>query len=347
MDSVILSVILPTIGDEKKLIRFCSSLFASSLSVELCICGKPSEETIISLAENFSDKIIVFPENSADKALKKARGAYVMFSDTSVIFSEDAFETMLVRGRGSACVCNAAEVSCGTSAKLLRDNFSLYDTACVNSYFSFLLNNRVITENKLSLCGSDAFSIMLFIADYIRSDIPVVIDEVLMYRDGHFKNDISADLSLIEEYANVFKITNNHQASLFFLNLIFSNFIENKDEKSFLVMRAAALPFKEDFIIIAWLEASFGIDAKALVSDNAEYESFKYGGANVYYKEIALPLNKNDVVMYFYSGKFGVDVLKKCIGAWLYYKLYRGKNGAIKRLGCKLCRKLLGGEFDA
>ena len=51
------------------------------------------------------------------------------------------------------------------------------------------------------------------------------------------------------------------------------------------------------------------------------------------------------VVRDFYGGKLSFGTLRRCIAAWLYFKLYR-MGGAAKKLGCKVCSKLAGGDLN-
>ena len=45
------------------------------------------------------------------------------------------------------------------------------------------------------------------------------------------------------------------------------------------------------------------------------------------------------------KGKVVFGTLRRCIAAWLYFKLYR-MGGAAKKLGCKVCSKLAGGDLN-
>ena len=47
----------------------------------------------------------------------------------------------------------------------------------------------------------------------------------------------------------------------------------------------------------------------------------------------------------FHGGKLSFGTLRRCIAAWLYFKLYR-MGGAAKKLGCKVCSKLAGGDLN-
>ena len=50
--------------------------------------------------------------------------------------------------------------------------------------------------------------------------------------------------------------------------------------------------------------------------------------------------------MSFYSGKFGMADLKRCIAAYVYFKAYRMKPGFIRDKLCELCKRRLGGDFN-
>ena len=47
----------------------------------------------------------------------------------------------------------------------------------------------------------------------------------------------------------------------------------------------------------------------------------------------------------FADFRLSFGTLRRCIAAWLYFKLYR-MGGAAKKLGCKVCSKLAGGDLN-
>ena len=343
MNAVYISVILPEVRDESKLRRFCSSLFAASVNTELCICGRISEDTALSLGRDYGEKIKLFPPQTVNRAIEKALGTYILFSDEAVTFADDALETLIVRGQGNACICNAAYVENGNSVKLMSAGFRLSDAACESVFTNYLFKNKIISQYSLRLTGDDSLAVRIFAADYMRYERFILIDEVLMYTDSR-ENTAELNAETLGEYAAVFSGTDDDTAAMFFLKAVFTSACENMSAAVFAALKAVTEKFADRPVVLAWLEAQIGVDTDVLL--NGDFSQFRCTGNELHYKEICLPMNKNDVIMNFYSGKFGIDVLKKCIGAWLYYKIYRGKNGAVKKIGCKLCRRLLGGEFD-
>ncbi len=345
MSRVNVSVILPEISSQSKFTRFCTSLFASDLSIELIACGELSEAVLAGVSESYADKIKLFPSASLSKALEKAEGDFVMFSDVNVTFAPNAIEKMIVASRGKAAVANASLVT-DNAQKLFSENFTLDELASKSVYYNFLLSNDIIKANTLTLCGTDTLSIMLFIADYCRYDIILAVNEVLFYADSELKYYCSQSIAYLSEYANIFKLTANPTATLFFLRAVFSALLPSLNAESFDALKSVTSAFADDYLTLSWLKNTFGVDSLAL-ANNARFEDFKYNGNGVFYKEVTLPVTPDSVVKNFYFGKFGIDVLKKCIGAWGYYKFYRRKDDFIKKFGCKLFKKLLGGDFDA
>lgn len=171
------------------------------------------------------------------------------------------------------------------------------------------------------------------------------LHEVLVYSDS--KNEYTSDdsISYIEEYAKIFSLTQNDKASIFFIKAVFTALLANMNAETFEVLKSTVRAFSDSVIILAWIRASFSVDVDMLLDENSYFGDFKVNGTNVYYKEVTLPMVPDSVVRNFFSGKYGIDMLKKCIGAWLHYKFYCRKDGKIKTLGCKLSRKLLGGDF--
>lgn len=346
MNVVYISVIIPEIKEEGKLVRFCSSLFSSQVNAELLICGKISEETASALGKDYGDKIKVFAPGAVSKAVENAAGAYIMFADDSIVFADEALETLIVRGKGEPCVCNAAYIDCGGSVKLMKSGFGINDAAAESISCIYFFRKSVIAQNGLYLTGCDSLAVRILAADYMRFERFTAVDEVLMYTDRKIKPEAVSDVQTVKDYAPVFSQTGDAVSTMFFLNAVFTAAADNMNSDVFEMLKAVAECFNENTAILCWIEARFGIDTAVLLDGSSDYSLFKADSRELHYKEVCLPMNKNDVIMNFYSGKFGVDVLKKCFGAWLYYKLYRGKDGIVKKLGCKLCRKLLGGDFD-
>ncbi len=343
----IISVILPLVSDKSKLARFCTSLFSCSLDVELIICS--ADKNALSV-EN-SDKIKVVSAESElaalNSAILNAQGKFIVLSDEGVTFSNNALEKMIVASKGNSAACNVGLVSSSDCNKAYRENFSFDELPTKPYVFNHLLSADVIKSNALTLCGTDAFSLMLFIADYYRYDNCNIVNEVLVYTDGQYEYSKDTVLAYVVSYAEVFALTQNVLASMFFLSVVFNALLTNLNNESFEVLKTVTGAFKEDFALIAWIRATFGVDTTILCDENSSLSDFKNTGTGVFYKEVTLPVTADSIIRNFYFGKFGIDVLKKCIGAWGYYKFYRMKDGPVKKYGCMICQKLLGGDIDA
>ncbi len=343
----IISVILPSVSENKKLARFCATLFAGSLDVELLICGKVGADIPEALADRI--KVIAADDEltALNDALSVARGKFILLSDVSVTFADNALEKLIVASRGNASACNVGVVSADSSAKAFTQSFSFDELSSKPYYFNHLLSADVIRGNEIAPCGTDALSLMLFIADYYRYDICNTTDEVLMYTDGKAEYSAENALAFITEYANVFALTQNTAASIFFLRAVFTALLNKLNAECFEVLKSVTSLYSEDYAVLSWLKSTFAVDTAMLCDENSSFADFKNNGTGIFYKEVTLPITADAVVKNFYFGKFGVDVLKKCIGAWGYYKFYRMKDGAVKKYGCKLFLKLLGGDLDA
>ncbi len=351
MSAVNVSIILPSVSDKSKFARFCSSLFASELNIELLVCEAVDDEMISSLSEAYAEKIKII--NAIDRtqavstALNIAQGKFLMFSDVSVTFAPSAVERLIVASRGRAAAANVGLVSGTECNKAFRDGFSFDELSSCAVYFNHLISADVIKANSIGICSGDSLSLMLFLADYYRYDSCNTVNEVLIYSDIQAKYSSNESLVYLNQYANIFKVTGNTAATLFFTRAVFSALLPELNAESFEALKSVTAEFADDYLLLSWIKSTFDIDSFALTDAAAHYEAFKYNGTNVYYKEITLPVTSDRVVKNFYFGKFGIDVLKKCIGAWGYYKFYRRKDDFIKKFGCKLFKKLLGGDFDA
>ncbi len=347
MSRVNVSVILPRVSDKSKFTRFCASLFASELSVELIVCGELPEEVLSAVSESCANKIKLIRSsdtNALVNAVQIAEGDFLLFSDVNVTFAPNAIEKMLVASRGNTAVANVASVNGG---KIFSESFLLDELFSKGIYFNFLLSADVVKGNSVTFCGNDALSIMLFIADYCRYDTLTAVNEVLFYTDVEPQCACAQALPYLPQYADIFKATGNVSAELFFLRAVFSALLQELNAEAFEALKAVTAAFAEDYSTLSWLKNTFEIDVAALADENTLFADFKYNGASAFYKEVKLPVTSDSVVKSFYFGKLGIDTLKKCIGAWGYYKFYRRKDDFIKKLGCKLFKKLLGGDFDA
>ena len=115
-------------------------------------------------------------------------------------------------------------------------------------------------------------------------------------------------------------------------------------ERAFDMFCAAAKPFFENSAYEAYALAAFNVDS-ALLREGCRAGEFVSAGTNAMYKEVTLPILADDVVRDFYGGKLSFGTLRRCVAAWLYFKLYR-MGGAAKKLGCKICSRLAGGDLN-
>lgn len=346
MSSVNISVILPAVSSDEKFNRFCSSLFSGNLSTELLICDNSGH---LNVNNDFSEFIsIVSSENKTEAlnaALNAVKGKFVIIADDSVILAPEALEKLIVASAGKSAVCNVGVIADGECHKAFIENFQSEDAASKPIYFNHILSADVIRNNQLFFCGADELSLMLFLADYYRYDEFTAVNEVLMYTDENKVYSFTESIAYIPEYANVFKLTGNTTATVFFLSAVLSALLPSMNEPLFAVLKKVINEFSEDKLLLAWAKSAYGIDTELLCDENSSYTDFRFNGSKIYYREVNLPIVPDAVVRNFYSGKYGVDMLKKCIGAWLHYKFYCRKDGFLKKLGCKLSRKLLGGDF--
>lgn len=344
-NGVYLSVILPEVSDESRLMRFCSALLGIKYEIELLICGNVSEETSTEIYKKFSRKVKFFPEDGADEAVYSAKAKYIIFSDVNAAFAENAVSELVLKFWNCSGVCNAAVIEDGNSRRLLREGFRFNEAAAEKIYCNYFIQKNVITENKLHLHGSDPVSVLLFIAMCAAKTEFSVLDEVLVYTDKTEKCTGTADRDYLGAVCDAVK-TADFEAQMFLARLVCTLASENMNADTFEALKTVMAAIKDTPVIAEWARGVFGFDTDILFDGDTTAESFGDKIRSVHYKEISLPMNRRDVIMNFYSGKFGIDVLKKCIGAWLYYKFYRGKDGFLKKLGCKAARRLLGGEFD-
>lgn len=349
MSSINVSVILPSVSDSAKLNRFCTTLFSGKLSIELIVCSEADNAVFGDISQEYVNYIRVV--NSAIKvdalknALEASQGKFIIISDENVIFAPNSIEKMIVASSGKMSVCNAAIVSGEESRKLFADKFTITEASQNPVAYNFLLSGESVRKNKIYPCGTDNLSLMLFIADCLRYEQCFVINEVLMYSDSSQEVSFSEAVGYLSEYAEIFAKTGNDVVSMFFINSIYSLLLNNLNSETYEYLKSVLIPFKDNDLIIQCIRFAFRIDTDMLCDENSDYGDFEYNGENVFYKEVTLPFLPDNAIRNFYSGKFGIDVLKKCVGAWLYYKFYRRKDDFIKKVGCKLSCRLLGGDF--
>ncbi|MDD6275452.1 MAG: hypothetical protein PUB20_01300 [Clostridia bacterium] len=345
MDSI--TVILPYVSDVKKLTRFCTSVFSYSNIAELLLCHIDDSEALAEMDSSILNNIKAFSGNdnysAFCKAISEAKGDYILISDINCIYAPDAFIKMT--NSGKACACNIGFTDGNKCDNLFRENFTFDELASRSKYSNYLLKTDVIRQNQLLPKNISPFEILSFIAAYSVYDEIESIHETLVYTDLLIENE-SVDFSFCPDASFFFKASANDKSTYFYLRNVISRYISNPTEDSFYLIKESLIPFSDSYATVSWINSTFHIDTELLYNADSKFEDFEFSGRDIYYKEKTMPLIDNDVVMNFYAGKFGVNTLKCCIAAWAYYKLYRRKNGIIKNFGCKLCKRLLGGDFN-
>lgn len=349
MSSVTVSVILPSVTDNSKLDRLCSTLLFGKLEVELLVCTDRINVTSADFSTEYADKIRVFTSDNIDDAFRSAvanaNGKFVLLSDENAVYAPEALEKMIVASQGGISVCNAGFVNSDGASKLMCSNFTVGDLGCVSVYCNYIIAKDIIAKNSIVPCGSDCLSIRLFIADCMRYENCNCLDEVLVYLSSNVVTDSKKVFAYIPEYAEIFKLTGNSVATLNFVNIVLYTLLPCLTNETFSLLKTVIRFFEDDFMLVEYIRSKYRIDTDMLCDEFSNLDDFKFGSTDIFYKEVTLPLLPDTVIRNFYSGKFGIDVLKKCIGAWMYYKFYRRKDDFVKKIGCKLSLKLLGGDF--
>ncbi len=344
MDNSYISVILPQVSDEGKLAGWLDNVFSQGVDVEVLICAKIDPERLASLSEEILAKVKVFPSQDKAVALKKAisdaEGSFILFSDVDITYASDAFAAMLARG---VCVFNGASAA----GNLFSADFSFDEIASKSGYFCCLMNAETVQKNQIMPVAGTAFSIMNMIADYARYDEIAAIHESLFNIDR--LPEVSADaedIASLENYSWLFSQTASDRVTLFYIRNVMSVFGSCEQKESFEMLRTVLLPFMGDYAVCAWFKEVYGWDAELLKTD-ISVEDFRRFGTNVKYTEVVMPVKAKDAVVNFYFGKFGKVVLKQCIFAYLYFKAYHMKPGALRDKLCEFFKSRLGGDFNA
>ena len=95
MSDLYISIILPQVSNENKLLPFLENVFSQGVDVDVSICSEIETQSLSSLSENILSKIKVFPSEdkgfAIEKAVAEAEGKFLMFSDVDITYSSDAF----------------------------------------------------------------------------------------------------------------------------------------------------------------------------------------------------------------------------------------------------------------
>lgn len=304
--------------------------------VRLVICAENADvKKIPTAAENSRIDFAPCSIEDINSVLASPDAPLVMFADAGTTFAPGFVELF----EDKAVVFNAAAEENNAPRKLYRDGFSVHEAFSPAVGVNFVMRSAVISEHGIKLLSANSAGFAAFAAQYAAYDSFEPIHEVLLY-----------GAKPIEWNAESFDImaksvsTKGGLSSLTLLLSAYCGLDKTGKEAEFDAFSTAAKPFFENEAYSAYALAAFGIDS-ALLKEGCRAGEFVSAGTNAMYKEVTLPILADDVVRDFYGGKLSFGTLRRCIAAWLYFKLYR-MGGAAKKLGCKVCSKLAGGDLN-
>ena len=201
------------------------------------------------------------------------------------------------------------------------------------------MRSAVISEHEIKLLSASPAGFAAFAAQYAAYDSFEPIHEVLLYGAEPIKWKAES-FDIIAKSVS----TKGGLSALTLLLSAYCGLDKTGKEAEFDAFSTAVKPFFENEAYSAYALAAFGIDS-AMLKEGCRAGEFVSAGTNAMYKEVTLPILADDVVRDFYGGKLSFGTLRRCIAAWLYFKLYR-MGGAAKKLGCKVCSKLAGGDLN-
>ena len=272
---------------------------------------------------------------SVNSVLASPDAPLVMFANAGTTFAPGFVELL----EDKAVVFNAAAEEKNTPRKLYRDGFSVHEAFSPAVGVNFVMRSAVISEHGIKLLSANSAGFAAFAAQYAAYENFETIHEVLAY--GAKPIDWNAEsFDIIARSAS----TKGGLPALTLLLSAYCGLDKTGKETEFDAFSTAAKPFFENEAYSAYALAAFGIDS-ALLKEGCRAGEFVSAGTNAMYKEVTLPILADDVVRDFYGGKLSFGTLRRCIAAWLYFKLYR-MGGAAKKLGCKVCSKLAGGDLN-
>lgn len=322
-------------GDSGAAENLAYSLITRS-GVRLVICSENADiKKFPTAAENSRIDFAPCSVKSVNSVLASPDAPLVMFADAGTTFAPGFVELF----EDKAVVFNAAAEENNAPRKLYRDGFSVHEAFSPAVGVNFVMRSEVINEHKIKLLSASPAGFAAFAAQYAAYDNFEPIHEVLLY--GTKPIDWNAEsFDIIARSAS----TKGGFSALTLLLSAYSGLDKAEKEAEFDAFSAAAKPFFENEAYSAYALAAFGIDF-ALLKEGCRAGEFVSAGTNAMYKEVTLPILADDVVRDFYGGKLSFGTLRRCIAAWLYFKLYR-MGGAAKKLGCKVCSKLAGGDLN-
>ena len=286
-------------------------------------------------AENSRIDFIPCSIEDIDSVLASPDAPLVMFADAGTTFAP-GFVGLL---EDKAVVFNAAAEEKNAPRKLYRDGFSTHEAFSPAVGVNFVMRSAVINEHKIKLSSASPAGFAAFAAQYAAYENFEPIHEVLLYG--------AKPIEWNAESFDIIAKSVSTKGGLPALTLLLSAYCgldRAGKEAEFDAFSAAAKPFFENEAYSAYALAAFGIDS-AMLKEGCRAGEFVSAGTNAMYKEVTLPILADDVVRDFYGGKLSFGTLRRCIAAWLYFKLYR-MGGAAKKLGCKVCSKLAGGDLN-
>lgn len=304
--------------------------------VRLVICAENADvKKIPTAAENSRIDFAPCSIEDINSVLASPDAPLVMFADAGTTFAPGFVELF----EDKAVVFNAAAEEKNTPRKLYRDGFSVHEAFSPAVGVNFIMRSEVVSEHGIKLSSASPADFAAFAAQYAAYDSFEPIHEVLLY--GTKPIDWNA------ESFDIMAKSVSTKGGLSALTLLLSAYCgldKIGKEAEFDAFSTAAKPFFENEAYSAYALAAFGIDF-ALLKEGCRAGEFVSAGTNAMYKEVTLPILADDVVLDFYGGKLSFGTLRRCIAAWLYFKLYR-MGGAAKKLGCKVCSKLAGGDLN-
>ena len=304
--------------------------------VRLVICAENADiKKFPTAAENSRIDFAPCSVESVNSVLASPDAPLVMFADAGTTFAPGFVELF----EDKAVVFNAAAEENNAPRKLYRDGFSAHEAFSPAVGVNFVMRSEVINEHKIKLLSASPAGFAAFAAQYAAYDSFEPIHEVLLYGTKPIDWNVES-FDIIAKSVSI-------KGGLSALTLLLSAYCgldKTGKETELDAFSTVAKPFFENEAYSAYALAAFGIDS-ALLKEGCRAGEFVSAGTNAMYKEVTLPILADDVVRDFYGGKLSFGTLRRCIAAWLYFKLYR-MGGAAKKLGCKVCSKLAGGDLN-
>lgn len=304
--------------------------------VRLVICAENADvKKFPTAAENSRIDFAPCSIEDINSVLASPDAPLVMFADAGTTFAPGFVELL----EDKAVVFNAAAEEKNSPRKLYRDGFSAHEAFSPAVGVNFVMRSEVVSEHGIKLSSASPAGFAAFAAQYAAYENFEPIHEVLAYGTKPIEWNAES-FDIIARSAS----TKGGLPALTLLLSAYCGLDKTGKEDEFDAFSTAAKPFFENEAYSAYALAAFGIDS-ALLKEGCRAGEFVSAGTNAMYKEVTLPILADDVVRDFYGGKLSFGTLRRCIAAWLYFKLYR-MGGAAKKLGCKVCSKLAGGDLN-